>query len=143
MDAKRAYNGGVNVRGSSHPECDPAWRQPNTTMSNEEKDQNVVPAPAPDPAPSSDTQKRLSAAREFASEQYEKLRRATADQVENVRRYTQDARRQLHEGWDATRNKAKDLHHAGEEYVKANPTTSVLGALGVGLVLGLLLGSRR
>lgn len=112
-------------------------------MSNEEKDPNVVPAPAPEPAPSSDTQKRLSTAREFASEQYEKLRRATADQMENVRRYTRDARRQLHEGWDATRNKAKDLHRAGEEYVKANPTTSVLGALGVGIVLGLLLGSRR
>ena len=77
------------------------------------------------------------------AEQYEKLRRAAADQVENVRRYTQDARRQLNEGWDATRSKAKDLHHAGEEYVKANPTASVLGALGVGLLLGLLLGGRR
>lgn len=112
-------------------------------MSNEENDQNVVPAPTPEPAPSSDTRNRLSAAREFASEQYERLRRVTADQMENVRRYTQDARRQLNEGWDATRTKAKDLHHAGEEYVKANPTVSVLGALGVGLVLGLLLGSRR
>ncbi len=112
-------------------------------MSNEQNEPNVVPAPAPEPAPSTDTQNRLSAAREFASEQYEKLRRATADQVENVRRYTQDARRQLHEGWDVTRNKAKDLHRAGEEYVKANPTTSVLGALGVGLLLGLLLGGRR
>ncbi len=120
-----------------------AWRQPYITMSNEHNEPNVVPAPAPEPAPSVDTQNRLSAAREFASEQYEKLRRAAADQVENVRRYTQDARRQLNEGWDATRSKAKDLHHAGEEYVKANPTASVLGALGVGLLLGLLLGGRR
>lgn len=112
-------------------------------MSEEQHDQKVEPAPTPEPAPSADTQNRLSAAREYAAEQYERLRRATADQVENVRRYTQEARRQLNEGWDATCTKAKDLHHAGEEYVKANPTTSVLGALGVGLLLGLLLGSRR
>ena len=39
--------------------------------------------------------------------------------------------------------KATDLHAAGEEYVKANPTGSVLGALGVGIILGLLLGSGR
>lgn len=125
-------------------------------MSNEEQTATpeVVPAPIPTPAPSSDTQNRLSAAREFACEQYAKLRRLTADQVENVRQYTRDARRQINEGWDATRTKAKegwdvtrakakDLHEAGEEYVKANPTASVLGALGVGIILGLLLGSSR
>lgn len=112
-------------------------------MSKEELDATVAPAPAPEPVPTSDTQNRLTAAREFAGEQYEKIRRAAADQMENVRRYTQDARRQLNEGWDVTRTKAKDLHRAGEEYVKANPTSCVLGALGVGLILGLLLGSRR
>lgn len=114
-------------------------------MSNDQQDEtsNVVPAPIPAPAPSSDTQNRLGAAREFARQQYEKLCRITADRVEDVRRYTRDARRQLNNGWDATRAKAKDLHEAGEEYVKANPTTSVLGALGVGIILGLLLGRRR
>lgn len=114
-------------------------------MSNEENSQNpeVVPAPAPSPAPTSDTQNRLSAARDFACEQYEKLCRMTADQMETVRQYTQDARRQLNEGWDATRAKAKDLHKAGEEYVKANPTSSVLYALGAGVILGLILGSGR
>lgn len=125
-------------------------------MSNDQHEMasDVVPAPVPSPAPTSDSQNRLSAAREFACEQYEKLRRATADQVENVRQYTKEARRQLNEGWDVTRakakegwdvtrTKAKDLHKAGEEYVKENPTTSVLGALGVGMLLGLLLGCGR
>lgn len=112
-------------------------------MSNEQIDQAAGAAPVPSPSPTPDTQNRLSAAREYACAQYEKLRRAAAAQMESVRQYTQDARRQLNEGWDATRAKAKDLHKAGEDYVKANPTSSVLYALGAGLLLGLLLGSRR
>lgn len=117
--------------------CDDNPQPERMIMSNEEN------TPSSDVVPTPDTQNRLSAARDFAYEQYEKLRRLTADQVENVRQYTRDARRQINEGWDATCAKAKDLHQAGEEYVKANPTTSVLGALGVGLLLGLLLGSSR
>ena len=108
-----------------------------------EQQSEVVPAPAPAPSPSSDTGNRLTAAREYALEQYRKIRQATADQVENVRHYTRDARRQINEGWDVTRAKAKDLHKAGEEYVKANPTGSVLGAFGVGLLLGIILGGSR
>ena len=101
-----------------------------------------------------DTQDRLKAARDYACAQYDKLRRATAEQMENVRRYTSErmvdvrrytdeAREQLNEGWESTCAKAKDLHAAGEEYVKANPTSTVLGALGVGFVLGLLIGVTR
>lgn len=109
----------------------------------ETQDMDVVPAPAPEPAPTSDTDKRLDAARRFATEQYEKIRSATAEQVENVRQYTDKARTQLNEGWDETYKKAKELHEAGEAYVKANPTGTVLGALGVGLILGLLLRGGR
>ena len=113
-------------------------------MSNDQQEMAPEVVPAPAPAPTSDSQNRLSAAREFASQQYEKLCRMTADQVEHVREYTKEARRQLSEGWEATRSKAKDLHKAGEEYVKENPTACVLGALGVGVLLGLLLrGGRR
>ena len=116
---------------------------PLPNMTNEQTDQPVGAVQVPSPSPSQDSQNRLSAAREFACEQYEKLRRAATSQVENVRQYTQDARRQLNEGWDATRAKAKDLHKAGEEYVKANPTSSMLYALGAGVLLGLLLGGSR
>lgn len=126
-------------------------------METEEKIETtpeVVPAPAPEPAPTSDARKRLDAARLFAAEQYEKVRSATAEQYEkvrsataeqfdNVRTYTAGARRQLNEGWDETYKKAQELHKAGEEYVKANPTGSVLGALGVGLIVGLLLRGGR
>ncbi len=114
----------------------------------------VAPAPISQPAPTEDSRIRLDAARQFAEEQYEKLRRATVSQMEQVRGYTEEARKhlnegwdearkQLNEGWDVTCTKAKDLHEAGEQYVRANPTGSVLGAVGLGVILGLLLGGRR
>ncbi len=98
---------------------------------------------APAVLPTEDSHNRLTAARDYACEQYEKLRRATAAQMESVRSYTNEARRQINEGWDATCSKAKDFHHAGEEFVKANPTATTLGALGVGVILGLLIGGSR
>lgn len=94
-------------------------------------------------APTSDTKDRLAAAREYAVAQYEKIRRAAAEQFGNVRKYTQDARAQINEGWDVTCSKAKELHKAGEEYVKAHPTGTVLGGLGLGVIIGLLLGGSR
>ncbi len=111
-------------------------------MTNEENIPDVAPAPAPEPAPTCDASKRLDAARQFASEQYDKLCKAASAQVDHVREYTKAARHQINDGWNVTCAKAKDLHQAGEEYVKSNPTGSVLGALGVGVILGLLLGRR-
>lgn len=126
---------------------------PIATMDTEET-KEVVPAPAPAPAPTADAAERLNAAREFASEQYEKVVRAAAEQMEQVGKYTEEARKQvgkyteearkqLNESWDATCDKAQELRKAGEAYVKENPTGSVLGALGVGLILGLLLGAGK
>lgn len=106
-------------------------------MENEAKMDNVSPAPT------ADSQNRLAAAQDFAREQYEKIRRATVAQMENVRNYTEDMRHQLNEGWDVTCNRARDIHKASEAYVKENPTGSMLGALGVGVIIGLLLGSSR
>ncbi len=106
------------------------------------ENENTTTAPAP-VLPTEDSSNRLAAARDFACEQYEKLRRATSVQLESVRAYAEEARRQINEGWDATCSKAKDFHKAGEEFVKANPTATTLGALGVGVILGLLIGGRR
>ena len=94
-------------------------------------------------APTGDTKDRLAAAREYAVAQYEKIRRAATEQLGYVRKYTQDARAQINEGWDVTCSKAKELHKAGEEYVKAHPTGTVLGGLGLGVIIGLLLGGSR
>lgn len=107
-------------------------------METEDKTPEVAPAPAP--APTADAVERLNAAREFASEQYDKVVRAAAAHMDQVNKYTEDARKQINEGWDVTCDKAKELHKAGEAYVKENPTGAVLGALGAGVILGLLLG---
>lgn len=120
-------------------------------MENDEIKETVVNAA---PAPTADACDRLSAARKYASEQYEKIRRAAAEQMGNVREYAGQARAQLNEswdkarvqmneGWDKTCAAAKEYHKAGESYVKENPTGSILGALGVGVLIGLLLGGRR
>lgn len=130
-------------------------------MENEEIKETSAPAPAP----SADACDRLNAARQYACEQYEKLRRAAAEQMEHVRGYADQARAQINEGWgkarvqmnegwdkarvqvnegwDKTCEAAKEYHKAGEAYVKENPTGSVLGALGIGVLIGLILGSRR
>lgn len=135
-------------------------------MENEEiKETQVAPEAAPAPAPSADACDRLNAARQYASEQYEKIRRAATEQMEHVREYADQARAQINEswdkarvqvnegwdkarvqmneGWDKTCAAAKEYHKAGEEYVKTNPTGSVLGALGVGVLIGLILGGSR
>ncbi len=119
-------------------------------MENEEIKETPVAAPAP----SADACDRLNAARQYASEQYEKIRRAAAEQMDHVREYAGQARAQINEGWDKARvqmnagwdktcSAAKEYHKAGESYVKENPTGSVLGALGIGVLLGLILGGRR
>ncbi|MGN0828133.1 MAG: hypothetical protein ACI4PZ_00245 [Akkermansia sp.] len=109
----------------------------------ETEENKTTTAPVPAPAPTADACDRLQAARQFAEQQYEKLRHATADQMESVLNYTDQARKQLNEGWNVTCDKARELHKAGEAYVKENPTSTVMGALGVGVILGLLLGGRR
>lgn len=130
-------------------------------MENEEIKETTAPAPAP----STDACDRLAAARQYASEQYEKIRRAASEQMEHVREYADQARAQINEGWDKARvqvnegwdkarvqmnegwdktcSAAKEYHKAGEAYVKENPTGSILGALGIGVLIGLLLGTRR
>lgn len=43
------------------------------------------------------------------------------------------------EQWGKTREKTRTLQEDGEEYIRANPTQSVLTALAAGFVIGLIL----
>jgi ElaB/YqjD/DUF883 family membrane-anchored ribosome-binding protein len=42
------------------------------------------------------------------------------------------------EQWHGTRVKAKEIHVTTEDYIRENPTKCVLGALGVGFLIGLI-----
>ena len=42
------------------------------------------------------------------------------------------------EKYEQSKAKAQDLHQSSEEYIRQNPTKCVLGAFGVGLLIGLL-----
>lgn len=89
---------------------------------------------------------RFSQAREFAASKVNQIRKVAGVQATQIRNYAAEkaaiVRQKAGEGWDETRDKARELHRSGEEYVKANPTKSVLIALGVGMVLGCLIRRR-
>lgn len=97
----------------------------------------------PETKPATEIKDRIEAVRAFAEEKYHQVREAADPYVEKARKYASDARDQINANWDETCARAKELHKAGEDYVRANPTGSVLGALGIGLILGMLIGSRR
>lgn len=43
------------------------------------------------------------------------------------------------EQWDHTRVRAKEVHATAEDYVREHPTRCVLGALGIGFLVGLIM----
>lgn len=40
--------------------------------------------------------------------------------------------------WDETRVKAREIQVTAEDYIRQNPTKAVLGALGIGFLIGLI-----
>jgi ElaB/YqjD/DUF883 family membrane-anchored ribosome-binding protein len=80
-------------------------------------------------------QEAAQKASEFKSEVSEKadvFRQAAAETATRVR---ESASQRLQE----TGERAKELHATGENYVRQNPTQALLGAVGVGFLLGLML----
>lgn len=78
---------------------------------------------------------RFQQARAFAAAKVNHIRKAATEQAGNICEYAQ-------EKGVVIRDKAKQFHEAGEEYVKEKPTQSVLIALGVGLLVGMLIRRR-
>lgn len=50
----------------------------------------------------------------------------------------QHAKETAQHQWEETRVKAKEIHVTAEDYIRQNPTKAVLGALGVGFLIGLI-----
>ena len=78
---------------------------------------------------------RFHQARAFAAAKVNQIRKAATEQAGTIRDYAQ-------EKGVVIRDKAKHLHEASEEYVKEKPTQSMLIAMGVGLLIGLLIRRR-
>lgn len=70
----------------------------------------------------------------IASEKAEHFKTVACEKVSHVKESAQHQ-------WEDTRVKAKEMHVTAEDYIRQNPTKTVLGALGIGFLIGLL--SRR
>lgn len=81
--------------------------------------------------------------REVASEKASQFKATAAEKAEALKHKASDRAQQFRsaatEQWQDTRVKAKELHVSAEDYIRENPTKSVLGALGVGFLVGLIL----
>jgi len=69
--------------------------------------------------------------KDAASERAEALRHAASDRAQHLRE-------SANEQWLGTCDKAKELQVTAEDYIRQNPTKAVLGALGMGFLLGLI-----
>jgi ElaB/YqjD/DUF883 family membrane-anchored ribosome-binding protein len=80
---------------------------------------------------------------DFAAPPTEALKADAVEKAQNFRSYAgekatamkQEAGVKIKQGAE----KAKELHVSAEDYIKENPTKSVLSAVGVGVIIGLIL----
>jgi len=76
-------------------------------------------------------EERAAALKDRAVESAHHLRETAAEKAHQFKESATDQ-------WQDTRVKAKELHLTAEDYIRQNPTKCVLGALGAGLLLGLI-----
>lgn len=77
-----------------------------------------------------------------AGESARQLREVAGEKASELREQANVHAKQLRETaceqWDETRVKAKEIHVTAEDYIRQNPTQCVLGAIGIGFLIGLL-----
>jgi ElaB/YqjD/DUF883 family membrane-anchored ribosome-binding protein len=74
---------------------------------------------------------RAAALKDRAVESAQQLRQTATEKSQHLRESAT-------EHWQETRVKAQELHSSAEDYIRQNPTKCVLGALGVGFLIGLI-----
>jgi ElaB/YqjD/DUF883 family membrane-anchored ribosome-binding protein len=80
--------------------------------------------------------------KERASETAQSLKTTATEKADHFKSVATEkvlhARESAQHQWDETRVKAKEIHVTAEDYIRQNPTKAVLGALGVGFLIGLI-----
>lgn len=80
--------------------------------------------------------------RDVASEKALAFKAAASEKAENLKQSASEKAREFRSvadnQWRETRVKAKELHITTEDYIRQHPTRCVVGALGIGLLLGLI-----
>jgi ElaB/YqjD/DUF883 family membrane-anchored ribosome-binding protein len=80
--------------------------------------------------------------RDVATEKATTLKQTAADRAEILRSAATERAHRLQdsaaEQWRDTRDKGKDIQVTAEDYIRQNPTKCVLGALGLGILIGLI-----
>ena len=80
---------------------------------------------------------------DFAATQAQTVKASAVEKAQNFRSYAGEKAAALK--GEATvklkqgAQKAKEIHANAEDYVRENPTKAVLGAVGVGVIIGLIL----
>ena len=78
--------------------------------------------------------KALESATQFREQAAEKaiaLKTSASEKAAHIREVAQ-------EQWTDTRQRAREVHTTAEDYIREHPTKCVLGALGVGFLIGLI-----
>jgi len=81
--------------------------------------------------------------RDAAATKARQLRDAAGQQVDALRNQAADQSDQIRDSasgqWNSTRHRADELRAEMEQYVRENPTKSVLVVFGIGLFVGMLM----
>jgi ElaB/YqjD/DUF883 family membrane-anchored ribosome-binding protein len=99
-------------------------------------------APTQSDAGPADIQARFETGKAHARQAAEELRSAAEAKAQEIRAIaeakTQEYRAKAEEALEEARLRARTFRDESEQYIRQNPTRSLLTALGVGFVLGLI-----
>lgn len=89
-----------------------------------------------------DVQNRATQLKNAASEKAQQFRSYAGEKASTLREGANQKATQVKqaasEKYEQSKAKAQDIHSSSEEYIREHPTKCVLGAFGVGLLIGLL-----
>ena len=80
--------------------------------------------------------------REVATEKVGQLKATAAEKAVEIKQSAAERAHRLQESaaeqWRDTRDMTKEFHVTAEDYIRQNPTKCVVGALGLGILIGLI-----